>query len=400
MSNNGEAHFPDSAASSAAFVRWMVAGVALINLFVFGMVALSLYQSFGEIEENAELTAQNLCRMLAQDVGGDIDKIDVTLLSAADEIERRIAAGGIDGPALNAFMGRLRDRVPEISSLRATDANGIVSYGPGVKPADRVNNSDREYFVRQRDNPKGSLAITKPVFARIDKKWVVPISRPIHLPDGSFGGVVYANVPLESLTRTFATIGVGRRGSISLRDADLRVFDAYPVPPEFEKMVGEKLVVPGLLEMIQAGRDAGSYITTATVDGVERKFAARRVPDYPLYVVIGRATEEYRAQWQDRAVKTGGAVSPDHADIGVAGLSRLEASVGRHGGIGARGGKVSHRGGLHLRLGVLGRTRAGTSLHFTIVRAGDGIFPGRVPDRSAIALSHRPCRRRFPDGGA
>jgi len=304
MSNNGAAHLAHSTVSSGSIVWWMVAGVALINLFVFGMVALSLYQSFGEIEENAELTAQNLCRMLAQDIGGAIDKIDVSLLSAADEIERQIAGGGIEGVALNAFLGRLQGRVPEIISLRMSDANGRISYGLGVNPADRVNNSDREYFIRQRDYPKTGLAITKPVFARIDKKWVVPISRPIHLPDGSFGGVVYANVPLESLTRTFATIGVGRRGSISLRDAELRVFDAYPVPPEFDKMVGEKLVVPGLLEMIQAGRDAGSYITTATVDGVERKFAARRVPDYPLYVVLGRATDEYMAQWWERAVKT------------------------------------------------------------------------------------------------
>ncbi len=282
----------------------MVTGVALINLFVFGVVAFSLYQSFGEIEESAELTAENLSQMLAQDVGSDIDKIDVMLGSAIDEIERQIAAGGIDRQALNAFLGRLQGRVPEVISLRTTDANGIVSHGLGANPDARLNNSDREYFTRQRDNPKAGLAITKPVLARIDKTWVVPISRSIHLPDGSFGGVVYVNVALGHLTKTFSAIDVGRFGSVSLRDAEQRVFAAYPEPPNFEKRIGEKLAIPELQELIQAGRNAGTYVTDHTVDGVERKFAVRKVLNHSLYVVVGRSTAEYRAQWRDRALKT------------------------------------------------------------------------------------------------
>lgn len=275
----------------------------LINLFAFGVVAFSLYQSFGEIEERAEITAENMSRMLAQDIGGDIDKIDVTLLSAADEIERQIASGGIDSQALNAFLARQQGRLPEIFSLRATDANGISLYGSGVNPDDRVNNSDREYFIRQRDNPKAGMVIARPVFTRIDKKWAVPMSRPVRLPDGAFGGVVYVDVGLDHLTKTFATIDVGRRGSVSLRDAELRILARYPVPDNV-KVIGEKLAVPELQELIQSGRDAGAYISRHTVDGVERKFAVRRISHYPLYVVVGRATEEYMAPWKDQAVKT------------------------------------------------------------------------------------------------
>jgi len=92
------------------------------------------------------------------------------------------------------FSGRQQQRLPEIFSLRATDANGIVKYGFGVNPKVSLNNSDREYFIRQRDNPKAGLVIVKPVFTRLDKRWAIPMSRPIHLPDGSFGGVVYVNV--------------------------------------------------------------------------------------------------------------------------------------------------------------------------------------------------------------
>lgn len=281
-----------------------MAGVTLINLFVFGLLAFSLHQSYREYEEHAEVTAQNFSRLLAQDIGGDIDKIDVALLGAADEIERQVASGGVDRQALNAFLARQQRRLPEIFSLRATDAMGIVSHGLGVDPAARQDNSDREYFVRQRDNPHAGLVITKPVFTRIDKRWAVPISRSVHLPDGSFGGVVYVNLGLDYLTKTFSIIDVGRRGSVSLRDAEMNVFAVYPLPPDLGKVIGAKLVVPELQALIQAGREAGTYVTRNTLDGVERNYAVRRVADYPLYVVVGRATGEYMAPWRDQTVKT------------------------------------------------------------------------------------------------
>ncbi|TAN51352.1 MAG: hypothetical protein EPN26_09170, partial [Rhodospirillales bacterium] len=106
------------------------------------------------------------------------------------------------------------------------------------------------------------------------------------------------------LTKTFSIIDVGRRGSVSLRDAELNVFAVYPVPADVDKVIGEKLVVPELQALIQAGREAGTYVTRNTLDGVERNVAVRKIAHYPLYVVVGRATGEYMARWRDQTVKT------------------------------------------------------------------------------------------------
>ncbi len=304
MTGTSTTQFPNTARFSAASGGWIVAGVSLINLFVVGVLAFSLYQSYAEYEDHAAVTAQNFSRLLAEGIGGDIDKIDLALLGAADEIERQLAGGGIDRQALNAFLARQQRRLPEIFSLRATDAMGIVSHGQGVDPAARQNNSDREYFVRQRDNPHAGLVIAKPVFTRIDKKWAVPISRSIHLPDGSFGGVVYVNLGLDYLTKTFSMIDVGRRGSISVRDAQMNVFAVHPLPPDLDKVIGEKLAVPELQALIQAGRDSGTYVTRDTQDAVERSFTVRKVPNYPLYVVVGRVSAEYMARWKDQTLRT------------------------------------------------------------------------------------------------
>ena len=279
-------------------------GIAFVNLLIFGVVAFSLYQSFGEFEDRAEVMGQNLSLLLAQEIAGDIDKIDLTLLSSSDEIERQLAHGSIDANAINSFLERQQGRLPSVFSLRMSDANGIVRYGRGVNPAAHVNNSDREYFIRQRNNPKAGLVIGKPIITRIDGKWAIPISRAIHRPDGSFGGVVYINVAIEHLVEIFSAIDVGRRGSVSLRDADLRILARYPVPADAVKVIGEPLLVPELEKFIRAGNDAGTYVTDRTVDGVERRFAVHKLSGHPLYIVVGRSTEEYMAQWRDRAFKT------------------------------------------------------------------------------------------------
>jgi len=304
MFSDDTMRFSNSATPSASFVRWMVASVVLINLFVFGFVTFLLYQNYQESEQSAELTAQNLSRLLAQDIAGDMDRIDLTLLSAADEVQRQLASGGIDRQALDAFLELQQRRLPAIFSLRIADADGIVSHGLGVDPTARQNNADREYFVRQRDDPGAGLVIVRPVFTRLDKRWAIPVSRPIRLPDGSFGGVVYANISLDHVANTLAAVDVGQHGSVSLRDAEQRVFAVYPIPADIDQVIGKELAVPELQEMIRTGRSAGTYVTTRTVDGVERKFAASRVPGHPLYVIVGRATDEYMAQWRDQALKT------------------------------------------------------------------------------------------------
>jgi len=145
--------------------------------------------------------------------------------------------------------------------------------------------------------------VSNPVFARIDKRWVIPISHAFHLPDGSFGGVVYCNVELEHLARVFSFLNVGRRGSVSLRDAELRIFARFPVPKDADKVFGRRLDVPELQALIQSGQNAGTYISSHTVDGVERKFAVRRIGDLRLYAVVGRATDEYMAPWRAQAAK-------------------------------------------------------------------------------------------------
>lgn len=289
--------------ATSVFSLRMAWGIVLINLFVFGMAAFVLYQSHDEYDERSDIVAQNLSHMLALDMSREFEKIDITLLVAADEIENQLRRG-IDGAGLNAFLRHLQGHAPEIISLRVTDVDGIVRYGVGVDPKANIDISDREYFIRLRDDPQAGLVVASPLVARIDKRWVVIFSRVLRRADGSFAGVVYANVSMDHLVKLLSSVEIGQHGSSSLRDTGLRIYARYPVPQDVDKVYGKRLDVPELQKMIEAGQDAGSYVSSHTVDGVERKFAVRRVGKLPLYVVVGRATDEYMLPWREQAEKT------------------------------------------------------------------------------------------------
>ena len=112
------------------------------------------------------------------------------------------------------------------------------------------------------------------------------------------------SVALDQFVATFAALDVGRRGSISLRDRQLRIVARHPAIADAET-VGKTLPVPPLQALIDEGGASAAYVTDRTLDGVERRFSVRRISAQPLYVVVGRSTEDDLAGWRDEAAKAG-----------------------------------------------------------------------------------------------
>ena len=84
----------------------LIAGALLINLFIVSMIAVSLRQSYLQYREKAEVASKSFVELLVEEISGDFEKIDMVLLSAADEVARQLAAGGINGKVLNTNLKR------------------------------------------------------------------------------------------------------------------------------------------------------------------------------------------------------------------------------------------------------------------------------------------------------
>jgi signal transduction histidine kinase len=290
--------------SQAIVIRRMAATIVVINLLVMGLAGLSLRQNWIQHKKQAAVTTQNLSQVLERYISGFIDKIDVALLTVADEIEKQVAGGGSNRKDLDLFIARQYARLPELDGLRMANAQGDITCGTGLEQGVRANIADREYFIRLRNNPQAKLVISKPVVGRISGKWVVMLARRLNKPDGSFNGTVYGVINLESFLKVFAAVDVGKHGSIALRDESLGLVARYPEPQDVGSAVGQRPVSSELLEQVRAGRATGTFITQSPQDKVEGTYSYRRINGYPLYILVGLASTEYLAGWRDEAIKT------------------------------------------------------------------------------------------------
>lgn len=283
--------------SPRSFAIRLIAGVLLINLAVAGLTGFHLYRSRQQYESSVAAQTQNLSQSLSLTIGSIIDQAGVVIFSVAQEMERQLGQGRIDGPALNDYLLRHKERLPELDGLRIANARGEVMFGDRVNPNAPISIADREWFITVRNNPGPGVTITKPMFGRHSKHWVFNIVRRIHNPDGSFAGVAYASISIDYLLKFFSSIGLGHDGVITLRDGDLTVIARYPEP----RSIGSTIVSSELRALVRAGRTSGTYNIKGSIDSTPRVFSFNKVHGYPLYVNVGRAPGVFLAPWRNEA---------------------------------------------------------------------------------------------------
>lgn len=283
---------------TARFLAWLAVGVLGLNLMVFVYAAATLDRARQEAEQNALQWTQNLALALEKELAGIVERSDFVLLSVIDEVKRQQAAGVVDGAVLNAYIERIRRRFPYIDGVRLTDADGILRYGSNVDPEHPVDLSDREHFKRLRDQWQGDLVVSRPQKSRANSKWVVVFARRMSTPDGLFAGMAFVPIPVENLTRTFSQIEIPAGGSITLRGFNLGVIARYPAPVQAADPVGQATVGDAFSNLLASGATQGSFRAVTPLDAVSRVLSFRKVADHPLYLVVGRAENEYLGEWR------------------------------------------------------------------------------------------------------
>ncbi|MCM0080494.1 hypothetical protein L4X63_02720 [Geomonas sp. Red32] len=289
----------------AAFLRNLILAVTLLNLLVAATICYALWRSHSHYAHRAVVGTQNISQVMDESLSGLFSKIDLGLQAVTDEAERQLEEGGIAPAKLDAFLVREHRRMPELVALRATDPQGEAVYGPQqIKPKTTISVAHRDYFATLRDRPEAGMVISAPLVGGITGKWMVVLARRINRPDGSFGGLVYAGLDLDYLSRQFSRINNGKQGLVALLDDGLRLIARYPQVETIGQKPGNRISAPVLAALLADKRTTGSYRSRSRMDGVERTYSFRRLAlPQPYYLVVGRADSEALVEWY-REVQT------------------------------------------------------------------------------------------------
>lgn len=287
------------------FGRLLWVSAVLVNLFVIGMAALVIEKNREREVAQATTLTENYAKILEEDLAGFISKIDITLLSVKEEVAHQMALGGIDEKVLEAFLAQQDTHIPEALGLRVVDAQGVIRYAVNDIKVRNASIADRPQFIRLRDDPDAGLVFSRPVMGRAAQKWMITLGRRINNPDGSFAGDVHVAVAVDRFIGMFSKVDLGPQGNIGLWDKT-GLIARHTKADAKGASVGTATPSADLRALLDTGRNAAAYHTRSGVDGVSRTFYFRKVGQYPLYLVVGLADEDYLAEWRSNSLAIAG----------------------------------------------------------------------------------------------
>lgn len=288
------AALPDSELASARRHRNMLWWLWVMASLLVGLAWLHVYLLVEDSRTrqliSAERDLSNLTRVSQEHA--------TRTLRGADQVIRFLQAQYLElGDSLDiGALTRLGIIDTDIfNQVGIIDKNGIfaISNQPG---AGRIDLSDREHFRVHLDAQSDQLFVSKPVLGRASGKWSIQLTRRISRPGGEFAGVVVVSIDPRYFTRFYGDLQLGSKGLSALYGLD-GVARARRIGNSEE--YGTNAAASSVFLRATEGVASGTYTQGSVVDGVERMFYFRRVPDYPLLVISGIDMNDLLANHRD-----------------------------------------------------------------------------------------------------
>jgi PAS domain S-box-containing protein len=274
--------------------RVLVAAVAVVLLIVSLFVVHVLNQSRLRYYANAEATSRNLSITLENFLHSHFLEVDLAMRRADLEFRAMHREGRFDDEKFSAYLRSLKERLPNAQAVRGSNAAGLVIYGEQIDLSKPQDLTVREFFPRLQTEHELIFGI--PVESRITRQWVLPLAYPLTLPDGRFGGSAYVLMNSSHINESFSSLDVGAHGSIVLLDNRKRVLHRYP---EVDGMkFGTTIKVnPATQDILDGKQKSATYSVVSPRDGLQRVLSVEKVGAYPVFVVVGLASDDFLTPW-------------------------------------------------------------------------------------------------------
>ena len=268
--------------------RRIVLYSALVIVTIAAIVALVALELRQSALDTGRANAANLSAAFEEQVRRVFDSLGGAMAHTKQHIETE--GTGFD-------LSEWTQHAPELAGQPIAAAiagpDGIIRDGSLWKSR-RTNISAEDYFRVQRDNPHAGLYIGKPVQDPKSKQVTIELSRRLNKPDGSFAGVLVFSLDPDFLTPLQRTLDLGATGVMTLAGTDKIIRDRHSGASVAPVPAGASLAgAPSVEDAAHA--DRGAYIAPCVIDGVERIVDWRKVPGYPLIVIVGLGMDEFLA---------------------------------------------------------------------------------------------------------
>ncbi|MGH8384998.1 MAG: sensor domain-containing diguanylate cyclase [Pseudomonas sp.] len=250
---------------------------------------------------SARDSVTNLARSTAQHAEDAIRQVDVLTAALAERVE---------GDGLQSInVSRIHKLLVQQTKIMP-QLHGLFIYGPDGQwivtdkdaTPDPVNNADRDYFQYHRTHTDRNVHIGEVVKSRSTNDLIIPISRRLNNPDGSFAGVLLGTIKVSYFVDYYGDFKIDDKGALVLA---MRSGTILVRRPFIASVVGKSLADSEIYKRYLPTSDEGIAEVKAIVDDTERLYAYRALTTYPLVVEAGLSRESIIAPWRLDLFKTG-----------------------------------------------------------------------------------------------
>ena len=295
-------------AAAERSLRRLVAAALLLPVLVFAATAALSYGSHfaaahDRLRHRADIVHEHAVKVFEtlELVGAQVDQL---LSGLSDgEVERRTTE-------LHARIGAMADRLDQVYLITVLDAQGraLMSSSAAVPLPRDADYSDREYFRVLRDGtvPPGQSYITELLSGRRNRGaafFSIAIRRGSQTgaagrpADAPFNGVISVSANPGYFADFYRQFAQDDLDTASMVRADGSLLARYPAVPAGADPSRMPVAASFRAAAAQAP-ERGIYEAASAVDSMSRIYAYRRLPGYPVYVIVGLDRATVLADWQ------------------------------------------------------------------------------------------------------
>jgi PAS domain S-box-containing protein len=273
-------------------LTFSILGILSIILLIF-----SLFFSYRQTENTIKISSANEAHILASQMDATLRRIR----SGSDLIIETLLQNTLAGTQLSPQVGGVNQHLealgryfPEVSGHLFYNAAGQLLFNgnPGLEPLDI---KAIPLYHQIKDHPQGGLFFSETLQAHAEHPGTVIACQALLDEAGALQGIIVTPVNLLYFNALFSMMDVGKEGMVSIRRSDTsRLVVRWP-----KNLLGinkEARDIPPQ-QQVQAGVVKGVVRYVGRTDGVDRIFAFHSLPDFPFYVLVGRAVSEQFAGW-------------------------------------------------------------------------------------------------------
>jgi PAS domain S-box-containing protein len=275
------------------------------GMFIAVIAATAVYDVFRQHAATVANTGRELeshARVIAEQTARSVQAVDVVLRHYAEQF-RTGAMASWTAADVHAYLTEQAVGLVQIDALFVFHANGDLlasSLGPPQRQQ-TINVTGRAAYELLRANRNAGVFVGAAQPSQLEQKYIVPIARRLENASGEFAGIVAARGRTEYFEQFYRDIRLDPGTSVALMRDDGTLLARYPV---VESALGKRFP-PSEQLLASSMTSAGAPVRLASpIDGIERFVVLRRVPDYPLVVVLTRDAAVALAPWRAQAIGT------------------------------------------------------------------------------------------------